>query len=229
MHRFAVLLSCALAGAVMAAPAPFPRQSQAWLAGWDRPADPLGGCRFERDGDRLTVTIPGPGHAWDSQHLRLNAPHLLRDVQGDFVAQVRVGGAFGPTSADGYQQAGLLLTDGVRFLRLTRLAMLPGEKDSDPVSLFNLSLGESASESTSSFDLYHGGLPGPPLEQPGYLRLERRGSMLRLAASLDGQKWVALDEPWRFDLPRKVKVGVVAETTAEGAFAPWFDQFRLLP
>src|SRR5262249_33981790 len=116
MHRLTVLLPCILTAA-LAAPAPAPRP---WLSGWDRPLDPLGGCRFDRKGETLTVTVPGEGRDLETADGRPNAPRLLRVVEGDFTAQVRVRGDFGKVGLGGLRRAGLLLSDGHWFVSLTR-------------------------------------------------------------------------------------------------------------
>jgi hypothetical protein len=105
MHRPAVLLLCvALAVAtVVATPAPFPsrgRLSGPWLDGWHKPVDLQEDCRFDRRGDKLTITVPGKGHEFAVAKGRLNAPRLQRDVEGDFVMEVRVGAA-SPTTKPG--------------------------------------------------------------------------------------------------------------------------------
>jgi hypothetical protein len=128
IHRSAVLLLCAfvaVVASVMAAPAPFPRPpraSRVWFDGWARPLDPLGGCRFERKGDKLTITVPGKGNERDCWEGLVNPPRLLRDVQGDFVAQVRVAGHF-TVNKRGPRRAGILLADGKQEVRVmwTRL------------------------------------------------------------------------------------------------------------
>src|SRR5262249_33983989 len=75
-----------------------------WLTGWDEPVDLVGDSHFDRGGGQLTLTVPGKGHDLHSS----NAPHLLRDVEGDFIMQVRVGGDFLPIDG-GYRSAGILL------------------------------------------------------------------------------------------------------------------------
>jgi hypothetical protein len=99
MHRFTTLLLSALAAAtaLTAAPAPFPRPatSKMWTVGWEKPVDPLGDCRFEREGGQLTITVPGKRHVLAFlTKFELTAPHLLREVEGDFVMDVRVRGNF---------------------------------------------------------------------------------------------------------------------------------------
>src|SRR5262245_4320096 len=112
MPRFAAAVLCALTALpVTAAPAPPP---QPWLTGWDRPVDPDGDCLFHRHGEVLALTVPGKTHLLNGQGK--NAPRLLRDVEGDFAAQVRVSGAFQPVLGGEVefpsQAAGLLLLAG---------------------------------------------------------------------------------------------------------------------
>src|SRR5438876_465559 len=115
------LLLFVLGAVAFAAPAPKP---STWTAGWDKPVDPSRDCRFDYDGEKLTITVPGKNHGLDVMGNRLNAPHLLREVQGDFVVQVRVRGAFAPTGHEGYHRAGLLLTYGNTVVKVQRTANL---------------------------------------------------------------------------------------------------------
>jgi hypothetical protein len=139
MHRLAVVLLgavVAVAGGLVAAPAPFPRpssQAGPWFDGWDRPVDPVGDCRFERRGDRLTIAVPGQGHEFNVLAGRLNAPRLLRDVKGDFVMLVRISGDFRELDDGRYRGAGILLTDGKEFVPLGRDSRLPMDPPLKPV------------------------------------------------------------------------------------------------
>jgi regulation of enolase protein 1 (concanavalin A-like superfamily) len=117
MHRSAALLLWALvavaAGGLLAAPAPFPRpfrQAGPWFDGWDKPRALFGDCRFDRKGDRLTMTVRGNGHGVEAR----DAPRLMRDVEGDFVARVRVGG---DCEQSGDYNAGLLVLDGATVVQ----------------------------------------------------------------------------------------------------------------
>src|SRR5690242_1881382 len=90
MSRPSALLLVALAAvAASGAPAPLPKPPLDWVRGWDRPVC-FGRCRFEGKGGRLTMTLPRT--AGDQ-----TAAYLLRDVEGDFVAQLRVSGTFRPS------------------------------------------------------------------------------------------------------------------------------------
>jgi regulation of enolase protein 1 (concanavalin A-like superfamily) len=208
-----------------------------WTDGWNWPIDPVGDCRFERKGDRLTITVPGKGHVLDPSAGGLLAPHLLRDVEGDFAVQVRVGGDFQRAKLDEngvFRRAGLLLTDGKEYVKFVRAAYRgsPGEKKRGYFRLdaYHLSVeffrknGGTGLQSTT----------GPPLKNPAYLRLERRGEDLTFLVSQDGEKWEPAAEssfkiPHTVTMPRTVKVGVVAEASARATFKAVFDQFRLTP
>ena len=81
--------------AVVAAPVPADRP---WITGWDKAVDPDMDCKFTRDKEALTIEAPGKDHDLGVERGLMNSPRLLRDVEGDFTAQVRVGGDFRPSS-----------------------------------------------------------------------------------------------------------------------------------
>src|SRR5262249_35618603 len=68
-----------------------------FMNGWGQPVDPDGDCLFRRKMDGLTSRVPGSRHDFDVFAKPLNSPRLLRDVEGDFAAEVRVGGNFTPS------------------------------------------------------------------------------------------------------------------------------------
>ena len=50
-----------------------------------------------------------------------------------------------------------------------------------------------------------------------------------MAFSEDGRNWMPLNTPVPIRVPLPGKVGVVAESTAEGKFKVVFDEFKLTP
>jgi hypothetical protein len=228
MHRFAALsLLCALvAGALLAAPAPFPRPVKPWVTDWGSPVDPAGDCRFDRVGDKLTITVPGKDHSLDVANGRLHAPHLLREVEGDFVVQVRVGAVRLPPGRQGSRKAGLLMLLGRGFVTLQRAAV---QSDDEWTAFF---LVGARYPTIPDHLLVRYRACWPPDSEPAHLRLERRGDWLTLEVSEDGKAWKRARGPFcynGFRAPRRLKVGVVAEATGEASFKATFDQFTLKP
>jgi regulation of enolase protein 1 (concanavalin A-like superfamily) len=190
--------------------------------------DQLGDCQFDRTKDKLTIVVPGnKEHECDGVRRRLEAPCLLRDVEGDFAVQVRVGGNFqhaNPTGERAFQRAGLLVTDGKNFARVERAAFTGTIMAScDIFAEIDEPVFQGAAVGT-----------GGPLADPGYLRIERQGDSFRLLFSENGHTWRHAYDPWSIkwpyevQMPRKVKVGVVAEaSSAGGVFTVEFSQFHL--
>jgi regulation of enolase protein 1 (concanavalin A-like superfamily) len=223
MSRFtSLLLGALVAGGLLAAPAPF-RKPGPWFDGWDKPIDPVGDCQFDREGDRLTITLPGKGHQLDLTGRR-NAPRLLKDVEGDFVVQVRVRGNYRPADLvkpGMLRQAGLFLANSKSPLKYAQSAKA-GQED------YRL-CGEFISSGFPGglFDLK----AGPPLDNPVTLRLTRRGDKVWMTATgEDGKKWSANQgAAYDLDFEKKLKVGVFAASTAPGIFKVVFDKFGLTP
>ncbi len=156
----------------------------------------------------------------------MNSPRLLTDVEGDFTAQVWVGGTFQPgpksttTERVPFQAAGLLLiADDRTYLRLERAALY--NKNGEVKHYGSWSFREAGQWTVR-------GVPNvAPLENlAANLRLVRRGDQLSGFVSLDGKKWTALPLI-EAALPRRLKVGVSASTSASVEFRPEFADFTL--
>jgi regulation of enolase protein 1 (concanavalin A-like superfamily) len=163
-----------------------------------------------------------------------DCPRVLRDVEGDFAVQVRVGGEFRQAEMAGQnvaRRAGLLLTDGKSVVRLLRAAYRGCPRGGGlRLDAYHLTVEYNLHKSWSG-DTYDF---GPTLGAPAYLRLERRGDGLTFLAGQDGEKWEKMAElnphfPRPVKIPPRVKVGVFAEATALGPFTARFDQFKLTP
>jgi hypothetical protein len=124
---------------------------------------------------------------------------------------------------DGFltRAAGILLTTGKTQVMLKRGGGVFGRKPEEKVCLTQIEGGGCARF------VCHAG--GPPLEEPAYLRLERRGNTLTMQYSQDGKKWIRLLDKKGPDLPRTVKVGVMSENLLSRPFKAVFDQFKLTP
>ncbi len=170
----------------------------------------------------MTIDVPGAIHDLGGPLLKVNAPRVMREVDGDFVANVRVVGAFkpGPKSTNRmgvpYIGAGLLIwSDSDNFIRLERASMLRSGK-----LLPHLEFVEQ-----------EGGYGGAAYVEPFrdgacHLRLERNGSRIIGAVSADGTTWKAfkpVDTIW----PERLKVGMAVITTSSSPVSVRFENFEL--
>src|SRR5207249_2344373 len=57
---------------------------------WGEFIDPAGDCRVREVGGIVTITVPGAYHDLWPREGKVNAPLLLRDVEGNFTATVKV-------------------------------------------------------------------------------------------------------------------------------------------
>ena len=94
MKRTGFLLLVGLMVTITALAAPAPKY-QPWLQGWDKPIDSTNNCKLEREGDVLTVVVPGYKDLPVDPSSLGHTLHLMRTVEGNFVLQVRVSGTFG--------------------------------------------------------------------------------------------------------------------------------------
>jgi regulation of enolase protein 1 (concanavalin A-like superfamily) len=151
----------------------------------------------------------------------------MREVEGDFIIEVRVGGRFRPASGRKYgwgsHQAGILLLIGAHQVTHCRGARLSEGK---PYQYLTGGFSNGTRTRGHSF-----GDAVTPLGETIFLRLERQGQRLVLKVSPNGSVWKKKLESDRdiFHVPKRVKVGVFAESTADGSLKAVFDQFKLTP
>ena len=223
MSRLFTALTLALATCTaFAAPVP---ETKPFETGWDKPVDPDGDCQFKREKDALTIVVPGKDHDLAVERRLMNSPRLLRDVEGDFVAQVRVGGVFEPSATSTTTEripfvgAGLVLMDGENtYVRLERAALRTG---GEVKTYTNWELRQDG-----KWVLAGEAKVRPLVEKETYLRLERKGDKVLGSVSEDGKTWHPLN-PIDLKLPKKVKLGVAAGTTSTDTFSPRYDDFKL--
>lgn len=191
--------------------------------GWGRAVDPDRDCQFTPEGNRLSITVPATRHDLSVEARDMNAPRVIRDVEGDFIIQVKVSGnvrhAGNRTSEQfrAYHGAGLLLWQDERtYIRLERAAIQTEEGSSVHYANFDHRqdgrlVGNKALQ-----------LP----DQDTYLRLERRGNRVAGAVSPDGTHWKYL-EVLSISMPRRVQVGVAAINTSTERFKATFSELEL--
>src|SRR4051812_586702 len=90
-----ILLASVLAGASM----PGEQGEVLEIRGWGTAIDPDGDCKFSVEKGRVAIAIPGTVHALSAERGQVNAPRVLREVEGDFIAQVKVSGVSPPRSS----------------------------------------------------------------------------------------------------------------------------------
>ena len=185
------------------------------IEGWGDVIDPDGDCQIKSTGDKTILQVPGTLHDLQAPGLT-NSPRVLQDVDGDFVAQVKVAnvirsqiGTKAPNKKGGVFRSGTLLiwSDSQNFIRLDRASK---EAQGKIVTLCWL-------------EVYQNG-KSPFGEQPGknivwyeevpdkitLLRLERRqGNFNAVYSQDDGRSWLpVVTQPFPMNLPPRVKVGV---------------------
>ncbi|HEY7311218.1 MAG TPA: hypothetical protein VH643_17790 [Gemmataceae bacterium] len=223
-----VRLSCALfllliAYAVLAAPVPATKD------GWGRPVDPDHDCKITIKDDTVTMELPGGDHELNPKRDRFNAPRLLRDVEGDFVVQVRVSASFRPSAKSSVKgeaprvAAGLILIPAEKnSIRLEYGAYRRGEKQRSGFSnrMRGQQLGMNVELDWNPSDWV-------PNEDHIYLRIEREGNWIRNVLSPDGKTWGRYNSSEDAKMPSKFKVGLAAYSTSTEPFKVRFDQFKL--
>jgi serine/threonine protein kinase len=60
------------------------------IPGWGKVMDPDGDCRVQQKGSRVRIIVPAKDHNLNAVFKKYNAPLIVRVVQGDFRARVRV-------------------------------------------------------------------------------------------------------------------------------------------
>lgn len=178
------------------------------LPGWGEVIDPVGNCPVDFVDSGISMSIPAGLHDMNPRIQITNAPRVLKDVNDDFLFEVRVGDYPRPqaqTGVDGhasYVAAGILLwQDDRNLLRWTRTAS--GEANAVFLSCEQYEQGQLI-----------GGGNFPMEDKPITLRLERRKDRLILSATYDNSTWRKVLER-RCSLEKDIKVGVFGLNVTE--------------
>ena len=189
---------------------------------WGDVIDPDGDCKIKFENGGLALEVPGTLHDLTTQMDKINAPRIVQEIDGDFVARVKVSGEFQPTAPatrDGgvpFNGAGLLLwLDADHFIRVERAAVLQNEK----IGAFLLIEQHERDQPMVSEYAY--------IEEGNvYLKVERRGDQILTRSSTDGLQWVEakpLIAPW----PARLKVGLAAINSSSRPVSVRFEEFAI--
>ncbi|MFT5327788.1 MAG: regulation of enolase protein 1 (concanavalin A-like superfamily) [Planctomycetaceae bacterium] len=223
-----ILLACLLIGLVCDAVNADEKRPQV-LKPWGTVFDLDGDCEFLSINGKLTINVPPTCHDLNGRNGNLNAPRVLREVEGDFDIQVKLTGKFepGPESTApksiSFVSGGLLLWgDEKNYVRLERNRMeSPSGRSACYPPLFEMCVAGkySAANPKSTTEKYFEG-------DSTWLWLERKGQRLRAAVSHDGEDWVFSEEVSK-DLPKKLSIGVSAISTSSRPHSVTFEDLQV--
>lgn len=213
MSRKAVVASILLGVLIFAENSLAEEKAEQVAKGWGTVVDPDKDCQVKVDGYQLSIVIPGTHH--DLTHTdegsKLNAPRVVRDDDGGFLAQVKVkkfplpktGSSSGKFS---FTSCGIVIwQDDNNFIRLERAA----EADSGGPFVWFERFRDGKSESQNLMRCTDADIQ---------LRaLRRKGDRLTFEWSEDGEEWTTIHEA-EDDLPPKLKIGPLAINTTKDEF-----------
>lgn len=194
------------------------------LTFWGEAVDPDGDCDLKLENGELVCEVPGTLHDLNIDIGKNNGPRVVQEVDGDFVAQVKVLGSFqpgpvrtGPKSVP-YNGGGLLLwCDAGSYIRLERASMYRNNR------VVGFLAFESREQGTRAQVHNKGGLDP---RQDLWLRLERRGNVISGFLSQDGKAWDEL-QPMEVDWPSRLKVGADAVNSCGDPMTVRFQKYTL--
>lgn len=222
-RNFTLAVSVTLSMAACLAAADVPPKPQ-FIKGWGKAIDPKGDCQIKADGDQVVFSVNGAHDLSVELSTPLDAPRVLQDIQGDFIAQVKVSGVLRPRAPSTiptrrpYTGAGLLLwLDEKNYVRLERAAMEADGQVYDYLSFEQRKDGQLDMGQPQQLGLQADAV---------VIRLERRGGKLYGLASYDRQQWVGYP-PLEVKLPEKLQLGVAAVSSSGAPFTPRFSEFEV--
>jgi regulation of enolase protein 1 (concanavalin A-like superfamily) len=191
---------------------------------------PVNDCQLQRDAKSLTIEVPAGVRMLSNELDVHNAPMTLADVDGDFVAQVRVAGGMVPGTdpprfkgknvlPGTYQGAGVLLWQDAKNDILVERSV-------------STKRGQIVLTSKVLVDIIKGGksiaaFPINTVDGPLYLRLQRIDGALAFLFGTDGKRWIT-SKKLAVTFPAKVQVGLVACNMSKQPLTAKFEGFVLV-
>jgi regulation of enolase protein 1 (concanavalin A-like superfamily) len=193
------------------------------IVGWGEAVDPDNDCQIRTERGELRISVPGTKHDLCSEINEMNAPRVLRKIDGDFIAQAKVSGNVQHTGnrtsqrSLAYHGAGLLLwKDDQNYIRLERAGIV--RQDDRVLHYAHIQLRLNGRVvGNHSIQI---------ADQDTFLRLERRGSRIYGLTSADGLHWNSL-EPFEPDFPWELKLGFTAISTSTDPLKVSFSELEV--
>jgi regulation of enolase protein 1 (concanavalin A-like superfamily) len=192
------------------------------LSPWGDVIDPEADCKIQIADGGVSLEVPGSLHDLNPGIGKSNSPRILREIEGDFVAQVKVCGEFQPEApptregAFPFNGAGLLLwLDADHCLRMECGAVLRNGRVGAFLLFERHELGRPVTRNNAYLE-----------EGDVYLKIERRGNRILAFYGTDGQQW-AEAKPMQFEWPARLNVGFAAVNTAFSPLSVRFEDFSV--
>lgn len=214
--------------ALLLAPGMADAQDGAPIPGWGQLIDPDGDCTIRLDGTALVVEVPGAPHVLRAYPHPRNAPRVLRDIESNWTATVKVTASFDPGASQSgsaaeppTQSAGLVLwLDDLNFIRLVRHAQ-PSDEGDDTHQTVLFEYWKDGQRQTPPPDPTDPALEGAE----AWLRLTRHIDKVKAEFSADGETWTELKTiTARF--PSRLRLGPVVTTTSSIPLTARFEDFE---
>jgi regulation of enolase protein 1 (concanavalin A-like superfamily) len=211
--------------------APVPKETDADKLGrlFGKPVDPAKDCKFTLDGTKLTISAGKGDHDLSVQSNEMNAPRVLKEIEGDFEVKVKVSGDY-PKGAKGASEkrtivfygSGILVWDDEKhYVRLEK-AYVDG-LNGTPINCYGsweLFAGGEWKRRGSNVDYIF------DAKDTAYLKLSRKGKTFTASMSKDGKDWTEL-EPIEAEMGKKLSVGVAAVHICDTGFDAVFEEYEL--
>ncbi len=200
------------------------------VKGWGTIIDPDADSYIVATPEMLRIVLASGGHdLWygrEDETKRYNAPRVLREVQGDFVARVKVTATWlgAPTESGSYTRAaGLLIYESDQhYLRHERNRFMSGEQPGVVWSwlppLYDRSEQRISQWKSSRDDIFLG--------ESTWLLMQRIGQTVHTWISHDGEDWKHTGTH-ETSFPDAVQVGLLAHGLSSEKYAITFEHFRL--
>jgi regulation of enolase protein 1 (concanavalin A-like superfamily) len=172
----------------------------------------------------LVISLPAKDHDYRPAPGKQHAPRVLRDLEGNFTAKVKVGGDL--DAHEGGRSAGIFLGQDERnVIRLERLGRHSSADDSDKQPLF-FEYWQDTQPKSGTWGVVEVPLKG----RIAWFRLTRRTDKLNAEASADGGTWIEA-KTLSVRLSSRLNLGVMATNPSGRPREARFDgfEFRGIP